>query len=154
MQRHMRIAKLTLLIAIVAAGVAACGGCSGTSSSAAGQSLTASAARSSRAPGFTSTVFVNAVTLTHQVGGATRPVIGPDDMTDLDGHLFVGFQNAVGSMGEASPLGRASTIVEFDRQGHKIAQWMSSETTTASAPTRPPTDSSPPSTRMGTRAST
>jgi hypothetical protein len=45
-------------------------------------------------------------------------------MAYLDGHLFVGFQNGVGSMGETSPTGnKDSTIVEFDLQGHKIAQW-------------------------------
>ena len=44
-------------------------------------------------------------------------------MAYLGGHIFVGFQNGVGSMGEASPLGKDSTIVEFDLQGHKIAQW-------------------------------
>lgn len=122
MQRNTRMAKLTLLAAIVVFGLAACG-TSGKSSSTGKTGKTASAAQTGGATGFTSTMFVNAVGLTHQVGAATRPLIGPDDMTYLGGHIFVGFQNGVGSMGEASPLGKDSTIVEFDLQGHKLAQW-------------------------------
>lgn len=120
MQRNTRMAKLTLLAAIVVVGLAACGGTSGKSST---SGETVPAGQAGRATGFTSTMFVNAVGLTHQVATATRPVIGPDDMAYLGGHIFVGFQNGVGSMGEASPLGKASTIVDFDLQGHKIAQW-------------------------------
>jgi hypothetical protein len=123
MQRSTRMAKVTLLAAIVVVGLAACGGTSGKSSSSGKSSKTASVAQTGRATGFTSTMFVNAVGLTHQAGTATRAVIGPDDMAYLGGHIFVGFQNGVGSMGEASPLGKDSTIVEFDLQGHKIAQW-------------------------------
>jgi hypothetical protein len=62
--------------------------------------------------------------MTHKTAKGPQPVIGPDDMAYLDGHIFVGFQNGVGSMGETSPTGnKDSTIVEFDLQGHKIAQW-------------------------------
>jgi hypothetical protein len=117
------MAKVAVLAAIVVVGLAACGGTSGTSSSSAKSTKTASGAQTGHPTGFTSTMFVNAVGLTHQAGTATRPVIGPDDMAYLGGHIFVGFQNGVGSMGEASPLGKDSTIVEFDLQGHKIAQW-------------------------------
>lgn len=123
MQRSARLARLTLLAAIVVVGLAACGGTSGKSSSRAKGGNTVSVAQTGGASGFTSTVFVNAVALTHKVGPATRPVVGPDDMAYLGGHIFVGFQNGVGSMGEASPLGKDSTIVEFDLQGHKIGQW-------------------------------
>lgn len=123
MQRSIRMAKLTLLAAIVVVGLAACGGTSGKSSPSGKSDKTVPVAQTGRATGFTSAMFVNAVGLTHQAGTATRPVVGPDDMAYLGGHIFVGFQNSVGSMGEASPLGKNSTIVEFDLQGHKIAQW-------------------------------
>jgi hypothetical protein len=123
MQRSTRMAKVTLLAAIVVVGLAACGGTSGKSSSSGKSSKTVPGVQTGHATGFTSTMFVNAVGLTHRAGTATRPVIGPDDMAYLGGHIFVGFQNGVGSMGEASPLGKDSTIVEFDLQGHKIAQW-------------------------------
>ena len=122
MQRSTRMAKVSVLAAIVVVGLAGCGG-SRKSSSSGQSSKTSSVAQTGHARGFTSTTFVNAVGLTHQVGTASRPVIGPDDMAYLGGHIFVGFQNGVGSMGEASPLGKDSTIVEFDLQGHKIAQW-------------------------------
>jgi hypothetical protein len=118
-----RMAKVTLLAAIVVVGLAACGGTSGQSSPSGTSSTTVPVAQTGGATSFTSTMFVNAVGLTHQAGAATRPVIGPDDMAYLGGHIFVGFQNGVGSMGEASPLGKDSTIVEFDLQGHKVAQW-------------------------------
>ena len=120
MKRSTRTAKLTLPAAIVVVALAACGSTAGKSSTSAN---TAPGAQTSHVTGFTSTTFVNAVGLTHQAGTATRAVIGPDDMAYLGGHIFVGFQNGVGPMGEASPLGKDSTIVEFDLQGHKIAQW-------------------------------
>jgi hypothetical protein len=45
-------------------------------------------------------------------------------MAFLDGHVFVGFHNGVGSMGEPAALGnKDSTVVEFDLQGRKLAQW-------------------------------
>ena len=126
MRNRTQRAKSTVLAAIAVVGVAACGSTSSTSSSGAkgSQSKTVqSVAQTGHSAGFSSATFVNAVGLTHKVGGATRPVIGPDDMTYLGGHIFVGFQNGVGSMGEASPLGKDSTVVEFDLQGHKLAQW-------------------------------
>ena len=124
MQRRTRLTKITLLAAVAAVGLAACGGTSGkTTRSTTTSGKTTSAAQTHSAAGFTSTTFVNAVGLTHKAGPATRPLVGPDDMAYLGGHIFVGFQNSVGSMGEASPLGKDSTIVEFDLQGHKLAQW-------------------------------
>ena len=126
MDRSTRTAMSTLLAAIVVVALSACGGSSSTSSASSKSShsgTTSKSASASGSTGFTSTLFVNGVTLTHRSGPATRPVVGPDDMTYLGGHIFVGFQNGVGSMGEASPLGKDSTIVEFDLQGHKIAQW-------------------------------
>jgi hypothetical protein len=54
----------------------------------------------------------------------TEALAGPDDITMLGRHLFVGFQNSVGSQGEVSPSGNFdSTVVEFTLSGREIAQW-------------------------------
>lgn len=64
--------------------------------------------------GFHATVFASAP------GKAT----GPDDITELGDHLFVAFQNGVGSMGEPSTTGnRNSTVVEYTQQGRVVASW-------------------------------
>lgn len=64
--------------------------------------------------GFHATVFAAAP------GKAT----GPDDITKLGDHLFVAYQNGVGSMGEPSPTGNTnSTVVEYTQQGHVVASW-------------------------------
>lgn len=94
MQRSTRMAKVTLLAAIVVVGLAACGGTSGKSGSSGQSGKTGPGAQAGRPTGFTSPIFVNAVGLTHQPDTATRPVIGPDDMAYLDGHIFVGFRTA------------------------------------------------------------
>ena len=79
---------------------------------------TANAAESSGAglklpAGFHATVFAS--------GGK---IYGPDDITELDGHIFVGYQNGVGTMGEPSPTGNTkSTIVEYTPQGKVIGAW-------------------------------
>ena len=115
MKRSTRMAKFVALAAIAVVSLTACGSKGGKA---------ASPAKTQRASGFTSSVFVNGVKLSHKTANGVRPLLGPDDMAYLDGHIFVGFQNGVGSMGETSPLGdKDSTIVEFDLQGHEIAQW-------------------------------
>lgn len=51
-------------------------------------------------------------------------VTGPDDLVTLDGNLYVGYQNGVGTMGEPAPSGTtASTLVEYRPDGHQVAQW-------------------------------
>jgi hypothetical protein len=48
----------------------------------------------------------------------------PDDITMIGGNLFTGFQNGVGSQGQASTDGnRDSTIVEFTPDGTVVRQW-------------------------------
>ena len=116
MEQSMRMAKIAALTAIAVVSLTACGGKSGKT--------TSTAAETHPATVFTSSVFVNAVGLTHQTARGAQPLIDPDDMAYLDGHVFVGFQNGVGSMGEPSALAnKDSTIVEFDLQGRKLAQW-------------------------------
>lgn len=49
---------------------------------------------------------------------------GPDDLTTLDGKVFVAFQNGVGSQGEAAPNGATdSTVFEYSRIGKRLASW-------------------------------
>ena len=56
-------------------------------------------------------------------------VTQPDDITALNGKIFVGFQNSVGTKGEPVPSGapgagnRDSTVVEFSSSGSSAAQW-------------------------------
>jgi hypothetical protein len=57
---------------------------------------------------------------------ATAPAgaTGPDDITYLDGHVFVGWQNGIGTMGEPGTGGTtASTLVEYSRSGHTLNTW-------------------------------
>ena len=58
--------------------------------------------------------------------GATRTehLVQPDDIVALGGHLYVGFQNNVGSQGEPSGSGNLdSTLVEFTPAGSVVKQW-------------------------------
>jgi hypothetical protein len=48
---------------------------------------------------------------------------GPDDITFLDGHIFVGWQNGVGPKGEPGPNGPNSTLVEYTRSGRALNSW-------------------------------
>ena len=73
---------------------------------------------------FSANVLVNGATLSHPISGGSATLSNPDDITSLGDHVFVGFQNGVGAQGQASPSGNTdSTIVEFDRSGHELAQW-------------------------------
>jgi hypothetical protein len=54
----------------------------------------------------------------------TESLTQPDDISTLDGRLYVGFQNATGPQGEPSTDGNLdSTIVEFTLYGHEVRQW-------------------------------
>jgi hypothetical protein len=55
---------------------------------------------------------------------ASEPLTKPDDITKLDGLIFVGFQNGVGPQGEPSTDGNTDgTIVEMGRFGGALGQW-------------------------------
>jgi hypothetical protein len=54
----------------------------------------------------------------------TESLTQPDDISTLDGRLYVGFQNATGPQGEPSTDGNLdSTIVEFTLYGQEVRQW-------------------------------
>jgi hypothetical protein len=85
-------------------------------------SLTPALAKSPGA--LTARVWASGKTLTHTTSAGKVALSGPDDLVHLGGHVFVAFQNGVGSKGEASPTGNtASTIVEFSTSGKVIKQW-------------------------------
>lgn len=55
-----------------------------------------------------------------QGGTATNP----DDITRLGDHIFIGYQDGVGSDGKASSSGvTTSTIVEYSLSGNKMGSW-------------------------------
>jgi hypothetical protein len=73
---------------------------------------------------FSASVFANGAKIDHPTPGGSEPITNPDDITQLGGHIFVGFQNGVGPQGEPSASGNtASTIVEFNLSGRELAQW-------------------------------
>jgi hypothetical protein len=52
------------------------------------------------------------------------PLTGPDDITTLQGAVFVAYQNGVGAKGEPSTTGNTdSTVVEYARSGRALAHW-------------------------------
>ncbi|HEV3035477.1 MAG TPA: hypothetical protein VGX72_11895 [Solirubrobacteraceae bacterium] len=74
--------------------------------------------------GFTDHVAFDGAQLEHASPGGHEPLTKPDDITFLDGHIFVAFQNGVGAQGEASASGNLdSTVVELDRSGRPVEQW-------------------------------
>jgi hypothetical protein len=124
-----------LSVTVVATGLVATAGCSSSSSSsntststASGSASTASASASSNT--LTVKQIVQGTTLKHSYRpGGTGPVkteslSQPDDIVTLSGNLYVGFQNGVGSQGEAAPSGNLdSTLVEFTTAGSVVKQW-------------------------------
>jgi hypothetical protein len=81
-------------------------------------------------PAFTVRQILSGQRLRHSfrvAGSAKRhsaPLTLPDDITAAGPYLFTGFQNGVGSQGQAAPGGnRDSTIVEFTRDGRVLRQW-------------------------------
>ena len=117
---------------VVAAGLLGTAGCSSSGSSSSSSSSSTSASASVGATGNTLTVkqTVEATTIKHsyQPNGkgavSTEHLTQPDDLVTLGGNLYVGFQNGVGSQGEASTSGNLdSTLVEFTTAGSVVKQW-------------------------------
>jgi hypothetical protein len=54
----------------------------------------------------------------------TEALTQPDDISELWGRIYAGFQNGIGPQGQASPDGNLdSTIVEFTLHGQEVRQW-------------------------------
>jgi hypothetical protein len=123
-------------VAVVAAGLVATAGCSSSSSSSSSSSGTArasassstSATASNSALTFKQIVLGSTLKHSYQPNGkgatATESLSQPDDIVALGGNLYTGFQNGVGSQGEASTSGNLdSTLVEFTPSGSVVKQW-------------------------------
>lgn len=113
---------------VVAAGLLGTTGCSSSSSESASASARASASASSNTLTVKQIVF--GTTLKHSYQPDGKGAVGreslsqPDDIVTLGGNLYVGFQNGVGSQGEASSSGNLdSTLVEFTPAGSVVKQW-------------------------------
>ncbi|MDQ2811749.1 MAG: hypothetical protein M3Z75_07690 [Actinomycetota bacterium] len=118
---------------VVAASVLGAAGCSSsgsTSSSSPAAGATSSPTASGSNSGLSLQQIVLVSTLKHSFQptgkGAmkTESLSQPDDIVSLGGNLYVGFQNGVGSQGEASISGNLdSTLGEFTRTGSLVKQW-------------------------------
>jgi hypothetical protein len=65
--------------------------------------------------------FASGATLKHMVSGRTEALADPDDITDLNGSIYVAFQNGVGPQGQASTTGNLdSTVVELNAAGAAV----------------------------------
>jgi hypothetical protein len=107
---------------VVAAGLLGMAGCSSSSTTA----PTASASPKT----FTVKQLILGETMKHsfQPNGTgamqTEHLVQPDDIAYLGGHLYVGFQNNVGSQGESAGSGNLdSTLVEITPTGSIVKQW-------------------------------
>lgn len=91
----------------------------------------AGADQPSAQPALMAFTILSGMTLSHTftVSGtsnttASEPLTKPDDITKLDGLIFVGFQNGVGPQGEPSSDGNTDgTIVAMGRFGKALGQW-------------------------------
>jgi hypothetical protein len=73
---------------------------------------------------FTAHVFASGAHIMHATPKGRQAISQPDDITVLAGDIYVGFQNAVGPQGQASPTGnRDSTVVEFNAAGQAMRTW-------------------------------
>ena len=80
--------------------------------------------RAVAAKGFRSQIFATATGITHATPKGEQAISGPDDITSLNGRIYVGFQNGVGPQGQASTTGNEdSTIVAFTTAGRPVAKW-------------------------------
>jgi hypothetical protein len=111
---------------VVAAGLLGAAGCSSSGSS----SPSASTSSSPASKTLTVKQIAFGETLKHsfKLNGTGATTTGrltqPDDIAALGGHIYVGFQNGVGSQGEVAPSGNLdSTLVEFTPTGSVVKQW-------------------------------
>jgi len=74
----------------------------------------AAASNNNDASGFSAQVFAS--------GGST--LSAPDDITAMEGSIFVAWQNGVGPKGEPAANGNTqSTEVQYSRSGHELHSW-------------------------------
>lgn len=116
-------AKVTLPATAVLAAVAltSCSSNSNTSSSSSASSTGAASKAATPAAGGSNSAAQPQLKVFAQ---GTETMSQPDNITILDGNLFVGFQNGIHAKGQPGPSGNAdSTLVEYDMSGKEIAHW-------------------------------
>ena len=115
-RRRYRTVAATAVTALLSATTLAAGAAAAdaaTPSAAASTSASSIATGIKLPAGFHASVFAKGGKLT-----------GPDDITELDGHVFVGYQNGVGPNGEPSSTGNTkSTVVEYTLRGKVVGSW-------------------------------
>jgi hypothetical protein len=73
---------------------------------------------------FTNRIFASGAGITHSTPTGPESITKPDDITYLNGDIYVAFHNGVGPQGEPSATGNVdSTVVEFNLQGKPVNQW-------------------------------
>lgn len=107
------------LMAIVAVAALSAGGAAPSGA------LARSPAQHSPALGvFIDHAIFNGAQLQHAIPGGSEHLTQPDDITSLNGRIFVAFQNGVGPQGQASATGNlSSTVVELNLGGRPVHQW-------------------------------
>ena len=58
----------------------------------------------------------------HPIASASEADSHPDDITSLNGGIFVAFQNGVGPQGQPTSTTADSTIVEFNNAGNEVSK--------------------------------
>ncbi len=86
---------------------------------------------------FTSRVFATGNDITHRIPAGRETISQPDDITYMNGRIYVGFQNGVGPQGQASGI-RQHVVARSLPSIARGAQWPSG-TWPASATASPPT---------------
>ena len=111
-----------------AVGLLGAAGCSSSGSGSSSASASPSPSASSKTLTVKQIAFGTTLKHSFQPGGkgtaSTEHLSQPDDIVTVGGHLYVGFQNGVGSQGEPSGSGNLdSTLVEFTPAGSVVKQW-------------------------------
>jgi hypothetical protein len=113
---------------VAVAGLLGTAGCSTSTSTSTSSSPSASLSPSSKTLAVKQIAFGETLKHSFQPGGTGAAQSGrltqPDDIVSLGGKLYVGFQNGVGSQGEAALSGNLdSTLVEFTPSGSVVKMW-------------------------------
>ena len=69
-------------------------------------------------------VAPSAFTVSPFASAPSHSVSGPDDITSVDGNVYVAWQNGIGPKGQAGPHHNLfSTVVKYSHAGRAVAQW-------------------------------
>ncbi|HET9103073.1 MAG TPA: hypothetical protein VFN55_06925 [Solirubrobacteraceae bacterium] len=69
-------------------------------------------------------VAPSAFTISPFASAPSHSVFGPDDITSVDGNVYVAWQNGIGPKGQAGPHHNLfSTVVKYSHTGRAVAHW-------------------------------